>query len=96
MRDVSIILVGAVALLVWFVFLLFLTTPHVTQSPLVPVGCNECNTTIFQLEINGFVVEGLGDMDEPACQATLEELEPFVPPFTPIVCVETEVAREQS
>jgi hypothetical protein len=57
-------------------------------------ACNECNTTIWELHLNGFVVS-FGDMDQEQCEALKAEIESQTEPFTELVCVEVPAAREQ-
>lgn len=57
-------------------------------------ACNECNTTIWQLVYQGYVVS-FGDMDQAQCEELKAELEAQTVPFSDLVCVEVPVAREQ-
>jgi hypothetical protein len=55
-----------------------------------------CTASAFELQIYGVTVDGLGDMDLPACLSALEDIEPQTPPFTQILCVEVGVSRQKT
>jgi hypothetical protein len=56
----------------------------------------DCTSTAFQLHINGYQVEGLGDMTEAECLDALLEFDASTPAFAKIQCVEVEIKREES
>jgi hypothetical protein len=58
--------------------------------------CGQCDTYIWVLRINGWDVEGLGDMNALQCENARELIEPQTPPFTAVECVEVYVEREDS
>jgi hypothetical protein len=62
---------------------------------LVGDGCTyDCTGTLFDLEINDIVVDGLGDMTKEECGEVYAEIEPQTPAFAKIFCVEHSVSRQ--
>lgn len=70
---------------------LLISSPAYAQLP-----CWPCDTWIWILTLNGYQIEGLGDMaDEAECEAARAELDPQTEAFANLKCEKIEADREE-